>query len=730
MNINPNNQLKFLIYCFRNNKDIYYNEKNQIFKTSGRDISFLNLNELSKEKIEHRIIDFVKRNRDNLDRNLLKEFDSILIAQTTQMKSDLQSIASLSFLLSYFISGPSAVDLQKGLDQLEMVKEVVEKVEAEDQLIKISQQFEQISRLKADGVNIYENKFQFAGKEFSLEEFLKEKKIQLKKMKYSLESYDQTVPALLSIDRSLKLIAPIDPSSTSTKISDLLENIDKDLLDVVASMKQAKAEYPHAVYLEEMSSFKLMQQRNLTNYVNWWFKLNCGLDVIQGMKLNLETTRSEDIESIVFTAIKKTFNPHISEIVKKGFDEMIKIYFSFTNSLENDIQNIEKAGMAQLSDSEDRFEKVFEAMEQAEKVYDQHFATIMDGIPELVNKIVEIRAHQNLNWELLRHEYLEEGICLGASVAYAAACVKNEAPLEGIRLGSQERFIQAHHNLLTKIFPEKMQDLLIEIFKLEKKINQSKVSIQSMLPDASIDWSVQSLQLLMEQKKDNKKLCDEIQILLGYAEEKKSANMQLNEMIKKMLNVPLPTKLLQHLKIDYKIVEENRLDLSEFMLQKLPLLIESCKEQKDAHFIMIMENRMDHLIHNAIQLRSQSQTMTPQKETPMLTEEEVEQRVKKIVGENAPQQVIKSIKAKFLISQDLKSETQAHKSHGRHAVYLSLQPPYVIYDANLPEFKEMKAETIEEFQKVLFSWFTIFPYQTIQSLGQVTASEKNQKNAP
>jgi hypothetical protein len=282
MNINLNNQLKFLIYCFRNKKDIYYNEKNQIFKTSGRDISFLNLNELSKENIEYRIIDFVKRNRDNLDRNLLKEFDSILIAQATQMKSDLQSIASLSFLLSYFISGPSAVDLQKGLDQLEMVKEVVEKVEAEDQLIKISQQFEQISRLKADGVNIYENKFQLEGKKLSLEEFLKEKKIQLKKMKYSLESYDQTVPALLSIDRSIKLIAPIHPS----KISDLLENIDKDLLDAVASMKQAKAEYPHAVYLERMSKFKLFQQRNLTNYVNLWFKLNCGLDLIQGMKLN------------------------------------------------------------------------------------------------------------------------------------------------------------------------------------------------------------------------------------------------------------------------------------------------------------------------------------------------------------------------------------------------------------------------------------------------------------
>jgi hypothetical protein len=132
MNIDPNSQLKILIEAFQNQTEISYIEKEKVFNTSGRDISSIKSSQLSNENIDNRIIDFVIKNKSVLDQKLLKEFDRILSSRVAQTRADLESYGPLSFLFSYFFTGPSLLDLQKEVDRLEFIKEAVEKAEKED----------------------------------------------------------------------------------------------------------------------------------------------------------------------------------------------------------------------------------------------------------------------------------------------------------------------------------------------------------------------------------------------------------------------------------------------------------------------------------------------------------------------------------------------------------------------------------------------------------------------
>jgi hypothetical protein len=576
---------------------------------------------------------------------------------------------------------------------------------------RISQQFNQINELKKEGFNIYENKFFIDGKEFSLEEFLIFSDYELIKCNLSLVNYDQVVPNLLSIDRSIKQIMPEEQESAILEKSfQLLKNMDENLLILFSQLKEAKAEFPHQVYLDKLSKFKGLQQLNLMHCVDYWLRLNFNLDIIRGLRVG--ANKWEDIQDKLFEMIEMKTNPQTADIIKKGIDELTKIYLYITNPLEQEIQKIEKQGMERLDSEEDRFAPLATTIKEATKVYDQRFAEVVSSIPQVLAKIH--RTLKSIDWRSARHEYLEEGICLGACMAYAAACLKDDqSATQGIQATPKARFIQAHHKLLRRIMPEKMQDFFIERTKIAENIVNCKKLIQSQLAETPSSWSRESLTLLIEKHSDNQQLSNEIKNLLALLEkeQKLTDDKEVQAIFKEFQSILSPN-LLRHLKINYEIVQEKPLDYSEFIISTLPILIESCKGQKNGHFILALGNQINHVIANTNQLQRQ-------KDEPFQTEEKLELKAKEIAGENAPPQVIKSIKAKLIIAQHSKTSP---KPHSGHAIYLSLIPPYALYDVNLPGLKEIKADTIEEFQRALLAWFVSFPYQTIHSIGQVTSS--------
>lgn len=571
----------------------------------------------------------------------------------------------------------------------------------------VAVQFRELVKLSQSGTDVHKSFFIIGGEQFTLSRFLENAQEKLENYSFNVENIDESIPEVNEISRCIKLI----PRSAS-KESETLNHLESNLEGLIKDLESEKVQYPQRV----RDVLVEMQQKNLMKLIHIWIKDIFDSNVVQEL-LN-DATNWKEIEEKVFEQLKSKCNTEGIETFKNAIAELLKIYADITAPIDQEIKKIELISKDFLEGTEKKYGHTQKLVESQEKKVGEKRTNDFGLIVALVNKIyVEFRNFSK-NWKLLRHDYLEGGVCLGACVSSTLKSLKEKKGVEGLKADSCSRFLQANHLMFKADIPLHLQDLVIELFELLKIHHNIFERIRKLIPDEAasfINGTEEFRCAFLQKHQHNSDLCDQITFFNEITKKLNEFNQcpKFKECQDTYSRAFLSQRLLRILKFEFKVLNEKPIQLSDFFKNQLPALIDGYKNDCHAHFILTVKDRID--FHIKALNSTQDQTIKS-----LYTTHKLETMARNIVGDKAPASVIKRIMTNLALKGMQSLSSAGEESHGIHSIYLSLKSPFVFYDVNVSELKDLSAPTIEEFKLKLFSWFMIFPYQTIQSVMRVT----------
>lgn len=285
--------------------------------------------------------------------------------------------------------------------------------------------------------------------------------------------------------------------------------------------------------------------------------------------------------------------------------------------------------------------------------------------------------------------YLSEGVCAGASLAYAIERLNNSGK-SGIQPNAQARFIQVLYEMERKQTRPiaKGLDLSLTIWEYESEIEKIN---QIQETENKNNANEEKLKQLKKQLEDAKK---EFEIVVNQFS---TEGMELPEQFKNQKNVKV-TEIIG----PEGIWSHSPIKIDEFF----NITMEKLKKEfgdKPLHLLVHLADRPNISTINSI---NESEKIVPKLDNNMLN-----QRVDEILGKDAPANAKKALKM-ALISEN----TQIEIPDMRHTIYVCLNPTHEMQDVNYPGFKGIKADDFNTFKLFLLTWFAAHPYQTIYGI--------------
>lgn len=526
----------------------------------------------------------------------------------------------------------------------------------------------------------------------------------------------ETAPFVQLISEALAVIHQphkVEDLAPLKKIERLARKLQAHTLDQTATKTAQLAQEVHQVVVH--------LQSDIQGYLKW--------KVVQVVEEGLKSTEKYMLESALyyllgargFVALRKeikgeaTPEDFLAVIKQKGAHEQAEAIKSYLEEVRSIYTSLTAVLHFELNVFNHLMEHTFakkgahsHSMEKLLTTADQlliRFREITTPLVELDKELVYIHQQVWKNYEQIRHEYLEEGVCLGGTLAYALRRLK-KLPDEGICPTPQARFIQLAHDLLTNMIPLEIYPLIMNEYRLQ--FEQQELLKQLVMGTGKkwFELTAEELEKAGNSSQKNQLLVEKIQAIDAQLDQLPEHPLILKRNQRAVLRVP--EKILKNLKCELepllgkegKVVRD-AVSVKEFILTELAHLIDACKKEEDSHILL----EVDHYFPRTLEGMGARGPPDPEE-----LKDDLEEVAKRIAGPGNSPERIKAIKAHIALNR-IQKNSGGDPPPG-HAIYLHLAPPYELQDINIPGFR-ISARNPLEFKASMLVWFLAFPYTKV-----------------